>query len=159
MLSPEEAAGKVLSDVGWDGSLPINPTVIAKCYDIGVERDDAFAGGTNSGKCVNLESGGRVILINPSDSTVRQRFTIAHELGHALMHSDGVHERNGGKSYNANNYRIIEVQANRFAAALLMPADLVTEAFQSGMDLAKLAEAFAVSQTAMRIRLETLGHI
>lgn len=159
MLSPEEATTKVLSDVGWDGSLPINPTLIAKCYDIGVERDDALAGGTNSGKCVNLESGGRVILINPSDSIVRQRFTIAHELGHALMHSDGVHERSGSKNYNASNYRIIEVQANKFAAALLMPADIVTEAFRSGLELAKLAEKFAVSQTAMRIRLETLGLI
>lgn len=156
MLSPEDAARKVLNDIGWAGSVPINPEHVAKCYGIDVIYDHELAYGTTSGRCVSIDGGGRVILVNPADSNTRQRFTIAHELGHALMHDvDREHCRTERK-YTLDNHRIEEVQANRFAAELLMPAEFVSDAFNFGLPLEDLASRFGVSQTAIRIRLEEL---
>lgn len=63
------------------------------------------------------------IGLNQKDSLVRQRFTLAHELGHYVLHMD----------YGKNSYQEIytrsnesstqEVEANYFAAELLMPKD------------------------------------
>jgi Zn-dependent peptidase ImmA (M78 family)/DNA-binding XRE family transcriptional regulator len=61
------------------------------------------------------------IIINSEKATaVRVRFDIAHELGHLLMH-----RHIGGKTLNnPSEFNLIETQANRFAAAFLVPAKL-----------------------------------
>lgn len=156
MATPEQSANTVLANIGWNGELPIDPVRIAKCYDIQVLRDEDLVGSTNSGRCVITDSGGKVIIINPADSLVRQRFTVAHELGHALLDNVGVHERSE-RSYNLTNYRETEARMNRFAAALLMPEKSVRDAHLLGKDLEEMANIFGVSQIAMRIRLERLG--
>ena len=53
--------------------------------------------------------------------------------------------------------RDAEIQANQFAAALLMPADLVRAAFAKCQDLGELARLFNVSEAAMGFRLDRLG--
>lgn len=156
MSTPESAAATVLKNVGWDGSLPIDPIHIAQRYGIEVLRDEELAGSSNSGRCVITDTGGKVIIVNPSDPASRQRFTIAHELGHALLDKEGVHERNE-RIYNLDNYRKNEAKMNRFAASLLMPESSVMQAFQLGKNLEEMANIFGVSQTAMRIRLVRLG--
>ena len=156
MATPEEAAAAVLRKVGWAGSLPIDPVRIAKQFNIEVFKDETLAGSSNSGRCVITDSGECVIIVNPSDSVQRQRFTVAHELGHALFDQEGIHERRETK-YNIDNYRKNEARMNRFAAALIMPEDEVKVAFDSGKNLKEIADLFGVSQTAMRIRLERLG--
>jgi len=113
-----------------------------------------LVGGTNSGRCVITDEGSKIIIVNPSDSLARQRFTVAHELGHALLHNEGVHERS---DVRLASYRRHEVEANKFAASLLMPSEKVVLAFEMGKNLEEMAILFGVSQTAMRIRLETLG--
>lgn len=68
-----------------------------------------------------LEESGRVeyvgnklrILVRAGDSPLRQRFTIAHELGHVLLGFDPAGRRRSDEE---------ERRCNRFAAALLMPA-------------------------------------
>ena len=154
MLSPEAAAARVLQKVGWDGSIPIDPRRIAACYSVRVIPDPALLGGTNSGRCVITDEGEKIIIVNPADSPARRNFTIAHELGHAFLHGMGVHERAGER---LTAYQEEEAQANRFAAALLMPAKQVREAMALGKSLEEMAGLFQVSQTAMRIRLERLG--
>ena len=51
------------------------------------------------------------------------------------------------------------IQANQFAAALLMPQDLVREHFATGLSVDALAESFGVSKQVMAIRLAQLGLI
>lgn len=153
MSTPERQAAKVLEEAGWDGVLPIDPVRIAAHRGIEVLRDRELVGSTNSGRCVITDEGEKVIIVNPEDSFARQRFTVAHELGHAILDDCGIHERNP----NLREYRQKEALANRFAAELLMPERQVREANQLGMDLEQMAEQFGVSQTAMRIRLERLG--
>jgi Zn-dependent peptidase ImmA (M78 family) len=50
-----------------------------------------------------------------------------------------------------------EVQANRLAAQILMPAARVRERFGAGMSVEQLANHFGVSRAAMEIRLKNLG--
>jgi Zn-dependent peptidase ImmA (M78 family) len=93
-----------------------------------------------------------VIMLNPlKDDFYRQRFDVAHELGHIVMHLD---TEPGG--------RIIEQQANRFAAEFLMPAQEIEAALPRRADwrqLGRLRQEWNVSLQAMLYRAKVLGTI
>lgn len=111
-----------------------------------------------------------VIGVNSFHGTARQRFTIAHECGHLVLHSKdlfidvGVRRRDGTSSLGTDQE---EIDANRFAAGLLMPRDLVrahvtqllTKKPEISVDdlVTRLARTFDVSSQAMEIRLTDLG--
>jgi Zn-dependent peptidase ImmA (M78 family)/DNA-binding XRE family transcriptional regulator len=123
-------------------------------YDFG---DDAPV----SGFLIELESG-PVIGFNKSQfSHGRQRFTIAHELGHYLLrHHDNFHidVASAVAHGEAPNYDWRDERAaNEFAAELLMPAPLVLGAAQRVKSVRDLARLFEVSQEAMGFRLINLG--
>lgn len=115
----------------------------------------------------------KVIAINTSQSKPRQRFTIAHELGHLFLHDFNEFNFNQDqKTFYRNNVSSsgmdsFEIEANYFAACLLMPKSLIeeslAEASKSTMvdesTLEDLASKFNVSIQAMSIRLSTLGII
>lgn len=100
---------------------------------------------------------GCTILVNEADIKPRARFTIAHELGHYYLHM------NDSDDKIITSFRMdrspIEAQANKFAAELLMPEDLVREAHSSMVIpiCDSLAGFFCVSKQAMRLRLDNLG--
>lgn len=94
-----------------------------------------------------------IIILNPvKDDYYRQRFDVAHELGHLLMHHDA---EPGGK--------VAEDQANRFAAEFLMPAEEIAPLLPSSTagrawaQLAELKEHWGVSLAALLYRSRTLG--
>ena len=120
-----------------------------------------------------LRDSDRVIIgINGRNSPKRQRFTIAHELGHWLMH-DGQHlivdqsvmiNKRDDVSSQATDWQ--EIHANQFAAELLMPKDFVIDELRRRMSsdigsreelITMLARAFDVSSDAMGWRLINLG--
>lgn len=110
------------------------------------------------------------IVYNASHHPNRQRFTIAHELGHHIMdepvlrravHVDrGVLRRDSLASGGTDK---IEIAANAFAASILMPEDLVRascpESIDAEDDIAvnRLAKAFGVSQAAFTNRILNLS--
>ena len=109
---------------------------------------------------------GRVIAINRNDSPSRQRFTIAHELAHDVLHKpehdDLYAHRDVGQGGS------MEQEANLFASCLLMPRALVLDALQSlrqqfsgplsRSDLVNhIARQFLVSRAAADVRLRQLG--
>ena len=113
-----------------------------------------------------------VIGVNSSNPKVRQRFTIAHELGHLTLHEgqDLILERlvrlNFRDSTSSTASDAEEIEANRFAAELLMPQELLQHGIRllvQGRPLSdlevvrRLARRFEVSQTAMEYRLTGLG--
>jgi Zn-dependent peptidase ImmA (M78 family) len=108
---------------------------------------------------------GAVIWVNREQAPVRQRFTLAHELGHHLLrHADTFHLDLGGDlAPNATggghpNYDWrAERAANEFAASLLMPASMVRRAAATVTDVAVLAAQFKVSRAAMGFRLTALN--
>jgi hypothetical protein len=107
---------------------------------------------------------GHVIRINRHDPAKRQRFTVAHELAHFLLHSDQIGDGiTDDVLYRSSLSDKREAQANRLAADILMPDELVRQqvetAHEKGVgDLVLfLADEFAVSEAAMRIKLDQLG--
>lgn len=116
---------------------------------------------------IRPQNEGFAIRINRHDPSKRQRFTVAHELAHFLLHADQI-VGNGISDdvlYRSALSDKREAQANRLAADILMPDDLVLssvdEAREKGVgDLVlSLAEDFSVSEGAMKIKLEQLGVI
>jgi hypothetical protein len=102
------------------------------------------------------------IWVRRDESETRRRFTIAHEIGHHFLHSDGVKVlcRPADVDQADEAEKAKERQANRFAAELLMPEPLVREhADAAGPDATALARSFAVSPIAMAFRLVNLGYL
>lgn len=113
-----------------------------------------------------------IIGVNSLHHPNRQRFTIAHEIGHVLLHKGT--EVHVDRAYRVNMRNNIssqavdkdEIEANRFAAALLMPEHMLIDDlkgmeidFESEDDLAELATKYEVSLKAMAIRLSNIGLI
>jgi Zn-dependent peptidase ImmA (M78 family) len=116
------------------------------------------------------------VCVKRTESARRRRFTIGHEIGHfALKHRfDGgshVHVDRGnlviqrGPSSSTGLNRV-EIEANQFAAALLMPEAFVRAELDAlggepltDKKVADLAKRFDVSEQAMTIRLSHLGFV
>ncbi|MGW2858180.1 ImmA/IrrE family metallo-endopeptidase [Streptomyces sp. NPDC001205] len=91
-----------------------------------------------------------LVLINSAASVDRSRFSLAHELGHLIMH----HEPGEGRTQ--------ETQADRFAAELLMPHEVILSELKPGIDIARLMDLKArwgVSMAALIRRAVDLGVI
>ena len=117
-----------------------------------------------SGMIVPSGSGTYVITVNQSHAHTRQRFTIAHELGHLLMHEhimgSGIDDDRAYRSSTSGKYHNTaigpkeETDANKLAAAILMPYDVIKFRKDQGIeDPQILADEFGVSKHAMCIRL------
>jgi len=101
-----------------------------------------------------------VIGVNKNHSSLRQHFSIAHELGHFLLgHDLGVNEDDFVDD-TFDKSLPIEREANIFAAMLLMPKKWVEKSVkEKGMEVPRLAREFKVSEQAMTIRLLELNLI
>ena len=109
-------------------------------------------------------AGTAVIGVNSTQSRVRQRFTIAHEFGHFLLHEgltrhvDRDYRVNFRSDESSKAINVEEIEANFFAASILMPRsfldqDKAVEAIDSDAKVAELAKRYDVSRHAMSLRL------
>lgn len=119
-----------------------------------------------------LSSGAKYIVVNSSHHPNRQRFTIAHECGHHILHEDwlrqGVHVDKGilkRDPLSSSGRDLKEIAANAFAAELLMPRAMVGAAIPRDFDvladeesaeIKRIAAQFQVSPAALHIRLVSL---
>lgn len=144
--------------------------VDAVAHRLGVRVEFVPLGEEVSGLLI-IENDQGTIGINETHPLVRQRFTLAHEIGHYVLHR-GQSELFIDKNFTAvfrdsrssSGEHRAEIQANQFAAALLMPRSLLeAEISARGFDLGdewaleKLAADFIVSTQAMAFRLSNLG--
>ncbi|MFM0428178.1 ImmA/IrrE family metallo-endopeptidase [Paraburkholderia aspalathi] len=151
---PARIAQSVLEQ-HWDRQLPVDPVAIAKAAGVRVFTNPDL--GRYAGWFYEHE-GTPTIEYNSRDPLVRQRFTIAHELGHfALNH--GARPRDGAEAFSLVNYDPLESDANKFAAELLMPAAVVNGLIRTRdiTDFETLASMFNTSAVAMKYRLKNLG--
>lgn len=99
-----------------------------------------------------------IIIVNQLHHENRQRYTIAHELGHYILHrhlqnrfEDEIFFR-GGEPSNE------EYQANEFASCILIPEQKFRQLIKDGVNtIGTLASEFQVSTIALRIRAKNLG--
>jgi Zn-dependent peptidase ImmA (M78 family) len=101
------------------------------------------------------------IFVPPHTSPERDRFTIAHELGHYVLHyvlaSDRLHAKRPFAASRYGNHRV-EWEANWFAASLLMPAEKFRSKFTKERGhIGRVAEQFNVSTAAAYVRAKALG--
>lgn len=160
-----QTAESILADIGC--RIPVDVGEIAEAHAVFVAEQDLED--SVSGVLVIKESKG-VIGVNANHHPNRQRFTVAHELGHFLLHRDAgrvfvdrspVFFRDGESSEGTSQQ---EIEANSFAAALLMPEtelrkllnDHPIDAFDE-MSVRRLAARLGVSVQALTIRLTRLG--
>jgi Zn-dependent peptidase ImmA (M78 family) len=125
-----------------------------------------------SGMVTRTRNRSALIGVNSLHARTRQRFSIAHEIGHLVLHQDEM-------LHIDSKYQIAlrspqssmgtdakEVEANQFAAELLMPKNLIENDVSELMGdleiedaVSELAEKYQVSEQAMTIRLSTLGYL
>lgn len=116
------------------------------------------------GKSGDLDLNKNVIRVNDNHSGQRNLFTIAHEIGHFIIKKEkgvqGVPVKNrfdDEMRYTEEELRE-ERAANKFAANLLMPADIFREKFMEyKQDFLKLSEFFKSSKIACEYRALNLG--
>lgn len=146
----------------WDGQVPVNVVAVARGLRLEVIAD-AELSARGDGLSAVLEhgaSGQLTLRYNSKDAHVRQRFAIAHAIGHFVLGHRGVREDPPGH-FSARVLNPEERACNRFATELLMPAPSVKHVIMKEelTDIQALAERFAVSEVAMAYRLEQLGWI
>jgi Zn-dependent peptidase ImmA (M78 family) len=101
-----------------------------------------------------------VLWVNGLQAPVRQRFTLAHELGHLRCGHDGTMAVDTVETLAGGSTDAREVQANAFAAELLAPADGVRAMLDGEPtldDVVLVAARFGISTIAALYRLNTLG--
>lgn len=103
-----------------------------------------------------------LIRVNRHDSKGRQRFTVAHEIAHFLLHKNQIGSGiTDDVLYRSKLNDAREAEANRLAAEIIMPKEILTTAFRSSIlelenKISELADQFQVSKAAVRIRLGNL---
>lgn len=139
---------------------PIAIGAIARDLGLTVKKATLEAG--ISGE-IKKDGDGYVIRVNRHDVKERQRFTIAHEISHYLLHRDKIGDGIVDDIlYRSNLSDTLEAQANRLAADLIMPWHAIQERINMHHNLKdealheQLAKDFEVSTTAMKIRLGKL---
>ncbi|MDX2085494.1 MAG: ImmA/IrrE family metallo-endopeptidase [Candidatus Melainabacteria bacterium] len=136
--------------------------------DLGIELNKKAELDPDIAGQIELENGRYKISINRNDHYFRQRFTMAHELGHYIFHRELLDSgcivdnrlyRNTNSS--AQVTELHESEANHFAANLLMPLHHIKKDFEEALSeslpeekaLARVAAKWQVSPAAMRIQL------
>lgn len=167
MNKAEKAAGALLDELAI-GTVPVDVDAVARGLGLIVTRERLAP--DLSGLLIRQPGQQPVVGVNNAHHPRRQRFTVAHEIGHYhLAHKgdvivDGitVNRRDGVSSTAAVRD---ERDANAFAAALLMPAEhlqasvlrLAAKNYSQSRIVAELARVFEVSEQAMNYRLVNLG--
>jgi len=145
----------------YQNSFPIKLGAIAKEFGITVKKSTLKPG--ISGQ-IKETDGSVIIKINRHDSEGRQRFTLAHELAHFLLHKhalqDGIEDTILFRSSLSNQ---LEVEANRLAADIVMPFSLIddiTFAPQTRLEVRAehIASVAKLSIPAIEIRLGKKGY-
>lgn len=147
-FQPGGDLGKVIRDLG--GNVVVGSTTF--------EDQD-------SGSIIAREFNDFTIYVSEFTSSERDRFTIAHELGHLMLHFPKIREKDQKAIMRATRYidesdqlkRRAEWEANWFAAAFLMPEMKFRETYTSERDIQKCQQLFKVSRAAVSARASSLN--
>lgn len=152
-------------------TVPVNIEAIIRGLGLDVKKNAQLRPGI-SGQIKRLPGDRFEVSSSSAEHYFRQRFTLAHELGHYLLHRSligaGVDDdtkyrsTSEGEFYNTSIDLIHERQANSFAASILLPEHLLRQEIarrelDGPVKVEDLYKAFQVSRSAMEWRLKNLG--
>jgi Zn-dependent peptidase ImmA (M78 family) len=160
----KEAVRKILDRFG--SKIPIGIDAIVKAHGLKIFENNEMESSVSGILMIKGENAG--VMVNIYHPEVRKRFTIAHELGHYILHrseSDVFVDEapifyRGALSEGGVDAR--EIEANVFAAELMMPEESVRADFKAGRfrtpddAIVELAARYDISRAAMRYRLRQL---
>lgn len=141
-------------------SPPVNAKELATYYGLTIKFANFSESMSNT--CGFLDINEAAIYVNAKDSVERQNFTIAHELGHWLLHRDKI-------TSNPASYQILmrhpiggesdymEKEANVFAANLLVPVSMLDVCKKAGFTNRMMGNLFVVSESVIGFRLQNEG--
>ncbi|RSX56731.1 ImmA/IrrE family metallo-endopeptidase [Bifidobacterium samirii] len=163
-IPAESATETLLKTIAVDGrvTLPIDVEAVIKA--LGLQMESLPLTPTTDGLLVKPSPNEPFkAVVNNASHEHRRRFTYAHEIGHFVHkyqdypedEKTGLVERRDELSSKGIDPE--EIWANRFAAALLMPASIVRHCWGEGRTRDELADMFNVSRRAMDLRIATLG--
>lgn len=192
-ISPDEVedrARKFLAEYAPDSGIPVD---VERILEFGLGIDivpvESLKRAFNIDGWISLDLSQITVDKNQFENHInRCRFTIAHEIGHLVLHREIYQQLDFScveswvatiLDFNPDKYSRIEIQANMFAGCLLMPAEIVQEIYEEavsflagqgfasslGTDLVNdyicrwMAIKFNVSEQAMGYRLKNLGLI
>jgi Zn-dependent peptidase ImmA (M78 family) len=138
-------------------SAPVNVEGLAAALGLEIQRKNLPDNVSGKIECETI--GPCKITVNSIHPRTRQRFTIAHEIAHFILHRDLIGDGiiDDGM-YRSGRSKLLERQANQYAANILMPWQLVVEkqhrqGITTALDMAKI---FEVSPAVAEIRLKEL---
>ena len=163
----EQRAVDILANYNLD-EIPVNVDNLAKSLGLDIqlkEMDDDISA------FLLLEGEKQVIVVNEKHHKNRRRFSIAHEIGHFCLHHTNGKDRlfvdkatyyRNNQAHSGLSYH--EIEANRFAASLLMPRHQILRQLDpnelifdnENQNVGSLADQFVVSEQAMTLRLVRL---
>jgi len=165
-LEPQVIANRILSDHKLDQAVTTIP-IVDLCKAEGIEvftmefQDNYYSG------AIVGQKGIYTIYVNQHEPATRQRFTIAHELGHYFLHLQGHTELGDMSIVDDKNVEALvrkpgafhaeEVRTNEFAAAILMPEKTVCQ-LSAALSIESLAYLFGVSKPTMTLRVNDIQH-
>lgn len=166
VTSPEARAEELLKSYSLE-KLPVPVERLAAALGAEIRRR-TFQDDTSG---MLIRDAGRVIIaVNSDHGEARQHFTIAHEIGHWVLHRGrplvvdatvkvNLRAKNSGFASQRE-----ETEANQFAAALLMPTPYVQKIYEKASNgqsldhiVQVMSDRFRVSRVAMQYRLTNLG--
>lgn len=143
--------------------------IVSICNQLGITVQETSQFPDNISGMIFKGNGKYFILVNKFHSIGRKSFTIAHELGHFMLHKKLLDENSELVSYIKSNdkncpalargldYNIREKEANQFAADILMPEREFLAKCESANSIEEVAAYFGVSVQAASIRANNLG--
>lgn len=141
---------------------PIDVVNVARQLGLKLVDDREFDSDISALLLINGEES--IICVNKSHHIHRRRFSIAHEIAHFLLHKDDApyFDKDCEIYFRANTAEspdiIKEIEANQFAAELLMPLSMVRNDLSRTPPptASELAKKYQVSEQAMTFRLASL---
>ncbi len=150
----KEKVNQLLLDTGLDGVFPFPAERLANMlgysshYFLPSEKTRSISGAVEHNK--------NRILINKMDPLARQFFTLAHEIGHIVLHKNKGNKIDFRTSLT-DTTDPVELEANQFAAELLMPEEEFKKKWKEHKDLELVSAYFGVSIAAAKVRADKLN--
>ncbi len=152
----KQDAESIASKYTWMHIFPIDVAEIAR--NMGLLIEYTYLRDGVSGMLRSRPPEIPVIYVDAAENEARQRFTIAHELGHYVERTNQGQTDFAFIDERGTKYDLHEFYADEFAGNLLMPANEIDRLRQAGRSNIEMAAHFGVSPAAMVTRIKRLAN-